>query len=73
MVVSTWSQGRKLQNHIAIVRRFDTNVMSPEFGRYSLDVMREYGSSRNYHGLDSTKDLIAIEKWLTEHEFKQIN
>jgi hypothetical protein len=68
MIVATYTQGRKLQNHVARIGRI-TNIKSPNFGKYFLDVVKEYGTSRNDHGVEPTKDITIIENWLSKHGF----
>jgi hypothetical protein len=74
MTVAVYTQGRRLQNHIARIGRYVTNVKSPDFGKYYLDVVMEYGTSRNSHGLHTvpSKDVGIIYEWLDEHGFKKV-
>lgn len=72
MTVATYTQGRKLQNHIARIVRFDWSVNSSDFGKYFLDVVAEYGTSKNKHGIEPTKDISVIQKWLLENGFKEV-
>ena len=73
MIVKAYTQGRSIQNHIAWIKRFNTNVTSPNFGLYYLDVVKEYGVSKNnWHNLPFAKDTKAMEKWLAEHDFKEV-
>ena len=74
MIIKAYSQGRKLQNHIAWIKRFDWNVNSPNFGLYYLDVVEEWGIAKNdWHDLPFAKDTKEMEKWLSEHGFLEVN
>jgi hypothetical protein len=70
--IANYTQGRSLQNHIARIGRYDWDLKSPDFGKYFLDVVKEYGTSKNTHGIEPTKDITVIENWLDEHKFIKV-
>ena len=72
MTIETYTQGRKLQNHIARIGQFDWNTSSPDFGKYFLDIVKEYGTSRNNHEIEPTNDITIIQKWLDKNGFIKI-
>ena len=72
MRIATYTQNQKLQNHIAYIGRFTDDVKCKDFGKYYLDVVREYGTSRNTHGIEHTKDLKLIESWLADNNFIKV-
>lgn len=68
MTVAVYIQ--KGTNNKARIGRFTDNVLSPNFGKYFLDIVSNAtGISANDHGVEDTKNKAEIESWLEKHGF----
>lgn len=68
MTIAVYEQ--KITGDKARIGRFTDNVLSPNFGKYFLDVVsKATGISTNNHGVEHTKNKTEIEQWLNEHNF----
>jgi len=68
MTVAIYIQ--KISRDKARIGRYTDNVLSPNFGKYFLDIVSSAtGISTNNHGVEDTKNKAKIEKWLEEHDF----
>lgn len=68
MTVAIYEQ--KISKDQARIGRFTDNVLSPNFGKYFLDIVsHSTGISANNHGVGDTKNKAEIEEWLAKHDF----
>lgn len=68
MTVAIYEQ--RVTKDKARIGRFTDNVLSPNFGKYFLDiVLHSTGISANNHGVRDTKNKAEIEEWLAKHDF----
>lgn len=68
MTIAVYEQ--KITKDRARIGRFTDNVLSPNFGKYFLDIVsHSTGVSVNNHGVEDTKNKAEIEEWLANHNF----